>query len=85
MYIESTNLQSAPEWPAELHVENDSDFLIVEAARDANDDDDNDGDSDADKHDDGGVAERRTTGLLSAPLTGRLREIIEIFVELKQI
>ena len=81
MNIESTNLQTVPERPAELHVENDSDFLVVKAARDADDDDDND----ADKHDDGGVAERRAAGLLSAPLTGRLREIIEIFVELKQI
>ena len=80
MYIESlyTNLQTVPERPAELHVENDSDFLVVEAARDADDDDDNDSDSDADEHDDGGVAESRATGLLSAPVAGSLLEIIEI-------
>ena len=69
MYTESTNLQTVPEGPAELHVEDDSDFLVVKATRDADDDDDNDGDSDADKHDDGGVAECRAAGLLSAPLT----------------
>ena len=69
MSIESTNLQTVPERPAELHVENDSNFLAVEAARDADDEDDNDGHSDADKHDDGGVAERRAAGFLTAPLT----------------
>ena len=80
MNIESTNFQTVPERPAELHVEDDSDFLVVETACDADDDDDNDGDSNADKHGDGGVTECRATGLLSAPVAGRLLETIEILL-----